>query len=228
MLQLNQAKHLLAQINTEVWQQRNADALLKYFDRDITFCTQSSSMSLDEVYSYVEQSRELGISTQLKNDPTIVLQPDDSMMVWSEYEMRDADNKVLQTVESMNHYELYDGKIANNFFMWNNDLKRIMSHARTNNTNSTTAKHLPGGGVETLTLRELQCFHALIQGASPKQVARQLGLSPRTIEEHIARLKTKLNVKTFDQLMDFAMANDLLQVTPLLQVMLDQADIAIS
>ncbi|MDF1759140.1 MAG: LuxR C-terminal-related transcriptional regulator [Coxiellaceae bacterium] len=80
--------------------------------------------------------------------------------------------------------------------------------------------------METLTMRELQCFHALIQGASPKQVARQLGLSPRTIEEHIARFKAKLNIKTFDQLMDYAMANDLLQVTPLLQVMLDHANIA--
>ncbi|MDF1796252.1 MAG: helix-turn-helix transcriptional regulator [Coxiellaceae bacterium] len=226
MLQLSEARHLVNQMNSQVWQQRDADALLKYFDRDISFCTQGSRMSIDEVYSYVEQSRELGVSTHLKNEPTIVLQPDDSMVVWSEYEMRNADNKILQTVDSMNQYECRDGKIVSNFFMWNNDLKHIMSHARANSVNVTDSTITPGGGVETLTLRELQCFHALIQGASPKQVARQLGLSPRTIEEHIARFKTKLNVKTFDQLMDFAMANDLLQVTPLLQVMLDHANIA--
>ncbi|MDF1759139.1 MAG: nuclear transport factor 2 family protein [Coxiellaceae bacterium] len=146
MLQMPQAQHLMDQINAQIWQQREADALLEYFDRDITFNTQGSHMTMDEVHSYVKQSRELGVSTHLKNEPTIVLQPDDSMVVWSEYEMRDGENNILQSVEAMNQYEIRDGKIASNFFMWNNDLQQIMSHARANSASMTNSTTIPGGG----------------------------------------------------------------------------------
>lgn len=52
-----------------------------------------------------------------------------------------------------------------------------------------------------LSNRELQCLeHILIGNGSSKEVARQLHISPRTAEHHIANLKTKLGCKKKSEL----------------------------
>jgi DNA-binding NarL/FixJ family response regulator len=48
--------------------------------------------------------------------------------------------------------------------------------------------------VETLTNRELQVFEMIGQGHGTRHISRKLGLSPRTIETHRAKIKMKLNV----------------------------------
>lgn len=47
-----------------------------------------------------------------------------------------------------------------------------------------------------LTGRERQIVQLLAQGQSSKQIARELGISPRTVDAHRARLMRKLRVST--------------------------------
>jgi len=47
-----------------------------------------------------------------------------------------------------------------------------------------------------LTTRERQIARLLVEGKSSKQIAKELNVSPRTIEAHRARLMRKLNAKT--------------------------------
>ena len=58
---------------------------------------------------------------------------------------------------------------------------------------------------DTLTPRERDVFEKLITGASNKEVGRQLGISPRTIEIHRARILKKLGVKSVADLVRMAM-----------------------
>jgi FixJ family two-component response regulator len=58
---------------------------------------------------------------------------------------------------------------------------------------------------ETLTPRERGVFEKLITGASNKEVGRKLGISPRTIEIHRARILKKLGVKSVADLVRMAM-----------------------
>ena len=51
-----------------------------------------------------------------------------------------------------------------------------------------------------LTRRECEVLDHLIAGASSKAIARKLGISPRTIEDHRARIMQKAGVKTTAQL----------------------------
>lgn len=51
-----------------------------------------------------------------------------------------------------------------------------------------------------LTPREREIAQQLVAGATSKQIARQLGLSPRTVEAHRARLMTKFNATTAAEL----------------------------
>ncbi|AWL99710.1 response regulator transcription factor [Bradyrhizobium amphicarpaeae] len=51
-----------------------------------------------------------------------------------------------------------------------------------------------------LTRRECEVLDHLIAGSSSKVIARKLGISPRTIEDHRARILQKAGVKTTAQL----------------------------
>jgi DNA-binding CsgD family transcriptional regulator len=52
----------------------------------------------------------------------------------------------------------------------------------------------------TLTLREREIAQQLASGATSKQIARALGISPRTIEAHRARLMKKFDAATSGEL----------------------------
>ncbi len=53
----------------------------------------------------------------------------------------------------------------------------------------------------TLSEREREVFQGLIEGKQGKQIAIDLGISPRTIEIHRARIMTKLEVSTLSELL---------------------------
>jgi len=54
--------------------------------------------------------------------------------------------------------------------------------------------------VETLTNREMEVFQLIGQGYTTKQIARRLDLSPKTIETHREKIKTKLDLANSQQL----------------------------
>ncbi len=56
-------------------------------------------------------------------------------------------------------------------------------------------------GRERLTAREFEVLGRIAQGASNKEAGRELGISPRTIEVHRARLMEKLGAKNAADLM---------------------------
>jgi two-component system, LuxR family, response regulator FixJ len=55
-------------------------------------------------------------------------------------------------------------------------------------------------GAEPLTAREREVLHQLVAGASNKEVGRQLGISPRTVEVHRARIMEKVGAKNIADL----------------------------
>ncbi len=62
-----------------------------------------------------------------------------------------------------------------------------------------SARDFPGH--ERLTARELQVLDQIAEGASNKEAGRELGISPRTIEVHRARIMEKLRAKNAADLM---------------------------
>ena len=57
-----------------------------------------------------------------------------------------------------------------------------------------------------LTPRERQVLDLVGQGLHAKEIARDLGISPRTVEVHKARLMTKLGARNVSELVRFALA----------------------
>lgn len=64
--------------------------------------------------------------------------------------------------------------------------------------------------LDSLTARERDVMHGVCAGHANKVVARQLGLSPRTVEIHRARVFHKFNVDNAQQLVRQLMAANLL------------------
>ncbi|MFB6260806.1 MAG: response regulator transcription factor, partial [Thiohalorhabdaceae bacterium] len=46
-------------------------------------------------------------------------------------------------------------------------------------------------------VREREVLSKLAEGLTNKEVARKMGLSPRTVEEHRSRIMEKLGVRSF-------------------------------
>jgi two-component system, LuxR family, response regulator FixJ len=61
-------------------------------------------------------------------------------------------------------------------------------------------------GRERLTAREREVLGRIAQGASNKEAGRELGISPRTIEVHRARIMEKLSAKNAADLMRVVLA----------------------
>jgi len=55
-------------------------------------------------------------------------------------------------------------------------------------------------GLESLTPREMEIVEYCLAGATSKETAQTLGLSPRTVEDHRASIMRKLNVKNVAEL----------------------------
>ena len=47
-----------------------------------------------------------------------------------------------------------------------------------------------------LSKREVECLHYLIKGKAAKEIARELEISPRTVELHISHIKEKIKCST--------------------------------
>jgi DNA-binding NarL/FixJ family response regulator len=61
-----------------------------------------------------------------------------------------------------------------------------------------------------LTPREVEVLVLVARGGTSKAVARSLGISPKTVGNHIERIYSKIDVSTRAEAAMFAMHDDLL------------------
>jgi len=81
--------------------------------------------------------------------------------------------------------------------------------AWTQRQKDTTASNTPSTGIlgrEPLTRRERDVLSLIVAGASSKEAGRQLGISPRTVEFHRARIVEKFDAKNTADLIRIVMS----------------------
>lgn len=81
-------------------------------------------------------------------------------------------------------------------------LARRRAHEK---ASDTLEFHLPAGR-EPLTPRESEVLALFVAGASNKEAGHQLGISPRTIEVHRARIMEKLGAKNIADVIRIVMS----------------------
>jgi DNA-binding NarL/FixJ family response regulator len=68
------------------------------------------------------------------------------------------------------------------------------------------------GGEPVLTLREREVIRLVGQGATSKEIAERLGISPKTAQVHRDNLKRKLNLRTSVDLVRYAIRHKIVKV----------------
>jgi FixJ family two-component response regulator len=74
-----------------------------------------------------------------------------------------------------------------------------------NSASRVASLHFPGR--EPLTRREREVLEQFTSGASNKEAGRQLGISPRTIEDHRANIMKKLGARNAADLIRIVMTS---------------------
>ena len=69
---------------------------------------------------------------------------------------------------------------------------------------------ISGDPYGALTAREREIFHLIVEGMTTKEIARQLGISVKTAENHRARVLEKLDARNTVELVRYAARNGLL------------------
>jgi DNA-binding NarL/FixJ family response regulator len=69
---------------------------------------------------------------------------------------------------------------------------------------SAGGRHTSADPVDRLTNRELQVLHLIGKGMSTRETAHLLNVSMKTIESHRQRIKSKINLRSGTQLVQFA------------------------
>ncbi|MDP8986301.1 MAG: response regulator transcription factor [Pseudomonadota bacterium] len=64
--------------------------------------------------------------------------------------------------------------------------------------------YISSNPIDRLSNRELQILHLIGKGMSTRETAQSLNLSVKTVESHRQRIKTKLNLRTGTQLVQYA------------------------
>jgi DNA-binding CsgD family transcriptional regulator len=65
-----------------------------------------------------------------------------------------------------------------------------------------------------LTEREMECLFYLLRGKTNKEVAKQLHLSPRTVEQYVEQLKNKFGCDKKSELIEFAVNKGYMNIIP--------------
>lgn len=97
--------------------------------------------------------------------------------------------------------------IASKESLIQNTENTIQSTSNIHNSTSTSIALHQGINSINLSKREIECLLLLSRGKKIKEIARYLGISPRTVESYLENLKCKLNVYTRSELIDLYYAN---------------------
>lgn len=92
-----------------------------------------------------------------------------------------------------------------------NNSKSIVPTLRTEPINMSVRQHKLGGK-ERFTNREKDVFKQLLRGTTAKQIAKELGISWRTVEQHINQIKSKLGCRYKNEIILTAIRNNLIAI----------------
>lgn len=68
----------------------------------------------------------------------------------------------------------------------------------------------PDGGADMLTGREAQVLQLVARGLSAKQIAKGLGIAPKTVDRHIDHIRLKTRTRNRSHMIAIASTNGML------------------
>jgi two-component system response regulator NreC len=110
----------------------------------------------------------------------------------------DAERDLISAVEALVQHKTFFTQAATNV---------VLENLRADKQNGVGGEPL----VECLTSRELEIVQLLAEGRSNKEVGARLGIGTRTVESHRASIMSKLHLRTFSDLMRYAIRKKMVE-----------------
>ncbi|HAT9877502.1 TPA: PAS domain-containing protein [Legionella pneumophila subsp. pneumophila] len=122
----------------------------------------------------------------------------DTDFSWHEYatQLRNNDRSVIEARRSQSHYEQiirHDGTYVN---ILTKKSPLVDSSSELIGLIGFSIALPQSHGIAALSARERECLYYLSKGFTDKKIAKQLIISPRTVETHLGNAKYKLGVST--------------------------------
>lgn len=121
----------------------------------------------------------------------------DTDFSWHEYvsQLRQNDESVLEARQSQSHYEQiirHDGTYVNII----TKKSPLLNCGELIGLIGFSIALPQSSGIAALSKREKECLYLLSKGLTDKKIAKQLVISPRTVETYLCNAKCKLEVST--------------------------------
>ena len=197
----------------QVWHPLSLEGFQRYYDKNIIGQTGKITLCYDELCEHLRLSGQRFAYLQ-PNFHNIMSIADNRVVAWFTQIAMTHEGTEAFRLNTMANYEIKDDKITRVEFMWDKPVDFVMINLA--DTHKATLGGAKSDIEDRLTRRELECFFHIIQGKTTKQIARELHLSPRTVESYIDNMKLKLKLNSIQQVVEYAVAQGFIAVSPLL------------
>ena len=217
------ASNYLQKLYQEVWKEYSLEKFQEYYDKNLIAQTGQAQFGYDEFYEHVRLSH--GRYTTQPQFHHIISTDDHRITGWFTQTVLNPDGSEAYRNNTMASYELKDGKIVRVDFMWEKPVDFVMENLVELEKPGLSIPSMPIQAL--LTRRELECFFHVIQAKTIKQIAQELNLSPRTVESYLENVKCKLTLNSIPQVVEYAVANGLLSISPVLATTLKNPNVKV-
>lgn len=123
------------------------------------------------------------------------------------------DASAIEALRAGMHGYVYKSQTASELVSTIREVARGAIHFNTRLTPGALSALVSGGNAEPepLTEREREVLLLIAQGATTRAIARELGLSSKTVESHRSRIMQKLHVHRAAELIRYAIRRQLIQ-----------------
>lgn len=195
------AANFIKAVYRDVWQNYSKAGFIKYYDKNVIGRSQNQSFNFERFYHFLSENRNY-LSHMQPLFHQILTTGQDSFTTWFTSIHYNKNNEEAMRIKTMASYKIKDDKIIEVDFMWDQPIEFVMNQGK-------TVK-------ENLSLRQAQCFFYLTQNYTAKQIAQIMNISSRTVETHIIAIKNKLGLHNNKEIMEYAINNGLVSLSPLL------------
>lgn len=218
MSDMSKAVNYFNRMYTEAWTNWNFSKFKEYYHKDVKMYSGDLEINYDELCEHhIDCSQRF--SCAIANCHNIMAGDANHIIAWfTQIIMHDEQQEAFR-IQTMSNYKIVDDKIVRVDFMWDkpaNFIMPILNKCRKGSLNGAVSDI-----EDILTRRELETFFYLIQGRSAKQIAKIMRLSNRTIEDYAARIRFKLNFNKTSDIIEYAIQENLIHMSPLFTTLLE-------
>ena len=204
-MNIKQSTEFVKKMYSSIWRPCDHSQLSNYYSTDVIGYSGEVQINYNDIEQHIKNFKKQ--CKEIIPDFHRILNAGDQVTVWFTQHPIGLNGEELFELETMVTYEIIDNKIQKVWFAWSVDASEFFN-PQTHPKKYSVKEPLDSLKKYGLSKRELDVLYYLIRRFSAKEIARNLNISPRTVESHIDQLKEKLNVTSKNAIIDIEIKHE--------------------